>query len=93
MKKNNNELKSVFAQNHEPAHSPASLCPHREPPMPPHIRHALLSVEFDEADRKALSEIFLDEDTAFAVEQIIRNSPPEIQIIAYQALRIYEEVN
>lgn len=60
--------------------------------IPPHERKALINVEFDEADWTLLKEVFGDEDTALAASEIIREAPPEIQILAVQLMNIIEEV-
>lgn len=67
---------------------------HRGPErhMLPHERKALLNVELDEREWSLLKEIFGDEDTAVAAAEIIRESPPEIQILAIQLLNLIEEV-
>ncbi len=61
--------------------------------MPPHERKALMHVEFDEGDWNLLKEVFGDEDTAVAAAEIIREAPPEIQILAIQLMNIIEEVD
>ena len=60
--------------------------------MPPHERRVLMHLEFDEGDWNILREVFGDEDTAVAAAQIIREAPPEIQILAVQLMNIIEEV-
>lgn len=60
--------------------------------IPPHERKALMHVEFNEADWTLLREVFGDEDTALAAAEIIREAPPEIQILAVQLMNIIEEV-
>lgn len=67
---------------------------HRGPGIhiPPHERKALMHVEFDEADWTLLKEVFGDEDTALAAAEIIREAPPEIQVLAIQLMNIIEEV-
>lgn len=60
--------------------------------IPPHERKALMHVEFDEADWTLLKEVFGDEDTALAAAEIIKEAPPEIQILAIQLMNIIEEV-
>ena len=60
-------------------------------PMPPHERKALLRIEFDEGDLKLLQEVFGDEDTAGAAMEIIKEAPPEIQILAVQLMNLIEE--
>lgn len=67
---------------------------HRGPgrPIPPHERHALMRIEFDEADLELLNKVFGDEDTAQAAMQIIMDAPPEIQILGVQLMNIIKEV-
>lgn len=60
--------------------------------IPPHERKALMHVEFDESDWMLLKEVFEDDDTALAASEIIREAPPEIQILAIQLMNIIEEV-
>lgn len=66
---------------------------HRGPggPVPPHERKALIRLEFDEADWALLKEVFGEEDTALAAAEIIRDAPPEIQVLAIQLMNILEE--
>ncbi len=66
---------------------------HRGPggPVPPHERKALIRIEFDEADWALLKEVFGEEDTALAAAEIIRDAPPEIQVLAIQLMNILEE--
>lgn len=61
--------------------------------IPPHERKALMHVEFDDGDWDLLKKIFGDEDTAVAAAEIIREAPPEIQILAMQLMNIIEEVD
>ena len=60
--------------------------------IPPHERKALINIIFDEADWTLLKDIFGDEDTALAASEIIREAPPEIQILVVQLMNIIEEV-
>lgn len=60
--------------------------------IPPHERKAMLHIEFDENDWELLKEVFGDEDTATASVNIIRDAPPEIQILAVQLIDIIKEV-
>ena len=60
--------------------------------IPPHERKVLMHIEFDEADWSLLKEVFGDEDTAMAAAEIIKEAPPEIQILAIQLMNIIEEV-
>ncbi|MBR4320561.1 MAG: hypothetical protein IKI37_03440 [Oscillospiraceae bacterium] len=62
------------------------------PPLPPHERHGLLRITFDEIDWKVLKDVFGNEDNAQAAAEIIRNAPPEIQIVILQAMNMIEEV-
>lgn len=64
---------------------------HRKP-IPPHERKAFMSVELDETDWELLQEVFGDSDTAKAAAEIIKDAPPEIQILAIQIINILEEV-
>lgn len=60
--------------------------------IPPHERKALIHIEFDEADWDLLHEIFRDEDTAMAAMDIIKEAPPEIQIIVVQLMNLIKAV-
>ena len=58
----------------------------------PHERKSIIYVEYDEQDWVLLKEIFGDEDTTAAAVTIIREAPPEIQILAVQLINIIKEV-
>lgn len=58
---------------------------------PPHERRATVRVEYDELDWELFRKIFGDEDTAIAAAAIIRQAPPEIQILAIQLINIIKE--
>ena len=60
-------------------------------PIPPHERRSLIRIDFDDADWNLLIKIFSDEDTAIAATEIIKNAPPEIQILAIQLMNIIKE--
>lgn len=84
---------------HPPEHPiSAPLLPHLHPahpplpPIPPHKRRDLLQVTFDEKDWCVFKAVFRDEDTALAATEILRNAPPEIQLLAIQVLKMIEEV-
>ena len=81
---NMNELKGGVPMTHKP-----------KPPLrhniPPHERKAIMHIELDENDWTLLKEVFGDEDTAVAAFDIIRNAPPEIQILAVQLINIIKE--
>lgn len=83
-KKNERTLEGSIRMMHE----------HRGPGrhIPPHERESLIHIEFDEVDWALLKEVFGDEDTALAASEIIREAPPEIQILAVQLMNIIEEV-
>lgn len=61
-------------------------------PIPPHKRRGVIGIEFEEHDLEVLKEVFGDEDTAATAVDIIQNSPPEIQILAVQIIKMIEEV-
>lgn len=83
-KKNERVLEGGIPMMHE----------HKGPrrPIPPHERKALIHIDFDESDWTLLKEVFGDEDTAMAAAEIIREAPPEIQILAIQLMNMIEEV-
>ena len=60
-------------------------------PLPPHERKALIHIEYDEQDRDLFKTVFGDEDTATAAAEIIREAPPEIQILAIQLVNMIKE--
>ena len=60
--------------------------------IPPHENKAMVHIDFDEQDWALLVEIYGDEDTANAAVEIIKEAPPEIQILAIQLINIIEEV-
>ena len=60
--------------------------------IPPHERKALLHIEFEDDDWELLKNVFGDEDTAYAAAEIVREAPPEIQILAMQLINIIKEV-
>lgn len=60
--------------------------------IPPHERRGMLQVEFDETDWKVFVDIFGDEDTAYAAMEIIKDAPPEIQILSVQLTKVIKEV-
>lgn len=60
--------------------------------IPPHERKTLMNIEFEQTDWELLREIFGDEDTALAAAEIIKEAPPEIQILAIQLINVIEEV-
>lgn len=81
------EEKSIEGGHHM-IHEHRSLGSH----IPPHIRKTLIHIEFNEADWSILKDVFGDDDTAMAAAEIIRDAPPEIQILAIQLMNIIEEV-
>ena len=78
----------------EGGHVPMRHEHHKAPghPIPPHERKGLVKIEFESGDWALLNEIFGDEDTAVAAMEIIKDAPPEIQILAVQLMKIIEEV-
>ena len=63
-----------------------------EKPIPPHERKNVMYVEFDESDYMLFKEVFEDEDTAVAAMRIVRNAPPEVQILTVQLIKMIKEV-
>ncbi|WP_412570594.1 hypothetical protein [Evtepia sp.] len=59
---------------------------HRPGHIPPHAHRALLRVEFDEQSWALWEQVFGDDDTVGAAAEILRNAPPEIQILAVQLI-------
>lgn len=57
-------------------------------PIPPHERRAMMHVEFGEDDLTLLDTIFGDPDTAQAAAYIIKDAPPEVQILAVQLMKM-----
>lgn len=78
---NNNQLPHIH-------HKPHGAHPH---PLHPHERRDMLRVSLDEKDHDALLAVFGDEDSAAAAECIIYEAPPEVQILAVQALSMAEQ--
>ena len=80
--------------------------PMHEEPMPPHMHHIHeaphmhhpphemrpgMYVEFSDIEQALFCDIFGDEDTASAAMDIIRNAPPELQVMAKQLLDMIQE--
>ena len=61
---------------------------HRPEHIPPHAHRALLRVEFDEQSWALWEQVFGDDDTVGAAAEILRNAPPEIQILAVQLIAL-----
>lgn len=61
---------------------------HRPGHIPPHAHRALLRVEFDEQSWALWEQVFGDDDTVGAAAEILRNAPPEIQILAVQLIAL-----
>lgn len=60
--------------------------------LPPHERKTMVCVEYDAQDWSLMKDIFGDEDTAAAAVAVIREAPPEIQVLAVQLINIIKEV-
>ena len=69
------------------AHSIHHHAPHPHHPLP-HERNDLIQVAFDDRDFAVLSAILESEDNALACEEAILKAPPEIRILAFQAMQI-----
>ena len=79
-----NELPHIHHKSH-------GLHPHPVHPVHHHERRAMLCFSLDEKDREVLLTVFGDEDSAASAESIIQDAPPEVQILAIQALNLVEE--
>ena len=60
--------------------------------IPPHERRGMVHIEYDEEDLEVLTEVFGDGDTAAAAAEVILGAPPEIQVLAFQAVDLIKEV-
>lgn len=67
-------------------HHPAGPL-HRHNPTPPHLRKRFY-LEFEEDDWEIFVKVFGDEDSADAAIQVIQNAPPEIGVLAMQAVEM-----
>ena len=61
---------------------------HRPGHIPPHAHRALLRAEFDAQSWALWEQVFGDDDTVGAAAEILRNAPPEIQILAVQLIAL-----
>lgn len=64
---------------------------HPARPMPPHMRHQMIHIEFEDKDLAVFQDVFGDEDTAAAAIDILCGAPPEIQLLALQILHMIEK--
>lgn len=64
---------------------------HPAHPMPPHIRHQMIHIGFENKYLTVFQDVFGDEDTAAAAIDILCGAPPEIQILALQILHMIEK--
>ena len=89
MKENNNLRKDIFMEGGQ-----HMVHEHKMPGrhIPPHERKAVMNIEFVQSDWVLLRKIFEDEDTTLAAVEIIKEAPPEIQILAIQLINVIEEV-
>lgn len=60
--------------------------------MLPHERKALINLEFEEEDMQLFHCIYENEDDMAAVVQVLRDAPPEIQVLAVQLIDMIKEV-
>lgn len=52
----------------------------------PHEKKALMHIDFNDEDMNLLCEIYGNEDEAYAAAEVIKQAPPEIQILAIQIM-------
>lgn len=76
-----NELFHIHPKHH-------AMHPHHLHPAHPHERRAMLRFSLDEKDREVLLAVFGDEDSVASAESIIYDAPPEVQVLAIQALNM-----
>lgn len=60
--------------------------------MPPHERKALIHLEFEEEDMQLFRCIYENEDDMNAAVQVLKDAPPEIQVLAVQLIHFIKEV-
>lgn len=80
----------------ETVHMPAHPIHHRTPHphhLLPHERNDLIRVAFDDKDFAVLSAILESEDNALACEETILKAPPEIRVLAFQAMQIIHQLH
>ena len=61
-------------------------------PLPPHLRETVLRLSLEPEDWAILNRVFGDEDTASAAAGILLGAPPEIQALAFQVMKLIQEV-
>lgn len=74
-----------------PTHPIHHRTPH--PHLLPHERNDLIQVAFDDTDFAVLSAILESEDNALACEETVLKAPPEIRVLAFQAMQIIHQLN
>ena len=77
---------------HMHTHSINHITPHPHHLLP-HERNDLIRVAFDDNDFAVLSAILESEDNALACEETILKAPPEIRVLAFQAMQIIHQLN
>lgn len=88
----NNRANHSMREAHDTVwHSGLEDLRHPAHPMPPHMRHQMIHIEFEDKDLAVFQDVFGDDDTAVAAMGILCGAPPEIQILALQILHMIEK--
>ena len=85
----------VFSAKHKESNNEGGIHIMRERKNPgrhmlPHERKALINLEFEEEDMQLFH--YENEDDMIAAVQVLRDAPPEIQILAVQLIDMIKEV-
>lgn len=67
------------SEHHAPPHHPLK-------PIPPHERRHRVSFTFSDKEHAMIREIFGNDDSAASAVSVISDAPPEVQILAIQAV-------
>lgn len=93
--KRNSKVNTEHVTNVEPVHhvpddqASVTVPPHthHEPPLPPHLRRGIERIVFDENELPILIKAYGNEDNAIAAMRYLNeDAPPEMQILAIQAM-------
>lgn len=89
-KTNTEHVMNVGLVHHVPDVQASVVAPpyvHHEPPVPPHMRRGIERIVFDENEFPLLVKVYGNEDNAIAAMRYLNeDAPPEMQILAIQAM-------